>query len=890
MRALLRLFLVFIVVSGFASSALGAGDLRAGTYKMVWSDDFSPLFISFSLNPIPPDMVESFKGLKSKNAIYSNQTGLNLILDESKGTGKGYDTLYLVSYVKMPLDLKDSVKIKVGPNPYHKSYLTMLNDPVKFDVRFGDTENKLIKKMVVDQVDINCDNKPSWATIIFTGGWKYCEQLSSKSLNINTNVCFIDDYSTSGNPVFCAKPDGVMVHPGYNDSVSFPLGRPTAYGGKFFTAECSKTGDAVTFKPYSGSFGKLTVKAKNGYGKQAICADYDIKGEFEYSESDLTKTILLPVGNYRFGYDIAPVDGSRTTMIKFSNKDAFEVSEGKETTINIGGPVKAVPVTEDGEIQIVEGRKKVADLELKAGSAVFDLVYNQEYSVVGKIIDSTGKVVWSGELILDPVRCSRALSLPGNLKPGEYTLKTVASIPNYQEPQSCVTKLIISPRTETTKGIQPGKYKLKWKDLMTCSTGPDKSSIALKLVSAEGSPKFKGLVSDRAYWGTKGRVTVVIDSTKPDSHGYDTGYVFLDAPADGFFDVATALKLNLEEAQGWLSNSWSYDDYASSETVIKLGNSESQVSENIPIRLNFPAYLYDKGFCKLEYANILFFSGWVGEIPTDDGYLVVQTVDKDLNGRFDDSFKNWQSGDGVVIANPSASTAEAYCMGKSIYYNGQYYVIRANSVGDEIEVSRYDGPLYPLKINMVDGNGKSVPDFGFGLMSEDAVYTMSSKDSCQVPPAEYQIMAQVGRFEEGYDYPFGVCIGSNLIKIGSDGASEVSVALGGKISAEIEPGSETISVKQGESKEIHIRLSMDGQSARTLTPVVMKIMDAGGKEILKKNAAFGALKPGIDCEAIFKLAAPSDWVPGTYTIRAEVNPGCYQPKFSIEKKLEVVAN
>ena len=395
--------------------ALGV-TIEPGVYNMEWrvpaSDD-----VSFggrrgaAMGSINDQQISRFKGLSSAKAFIGRTDRCTVILDESKGTGTGYDAAYV--FENLPddseYDLGSAVKIKLKRNG--QVLVPQDANGHLVDRTIGDEGSRITKKVALSlsvHMTAREDGKeePRYAVLTLRGGWygkinTDAGELDVQVIDINLNGIYNDKLSVDREH-FSLRPGDMILVGGtpktfeeYRNLVY--VAETVSYDGKLYNFDVSTTGDAVKIETYTGDVGKISVSATDGHNKPTHCstaAFYSQAGMFFGSGKDLT----VPPGNYKCLMAVIVPEQSGPKEKRFGITvrpgAVVNVVRDKKTVVKVGGPMKVEIEPGSRTITAKAGQQKRIRLAFTVGGAALAGVDGSRRAWVN-IRDSKGKLLSS---------------------------------------------------------------------------------------------------------------------------------------------------------------------------------------------------------------------------------------------------------------------------------------------------------------------------------------------------------------------------------------------------------------------------------------------------------------------------------------------------------------
>jgi hypothetical protein len=370
--------------------------LKPGTYKTHWvipslqdvhgRPSLDPAFVS---GVVSYDRLAAFRFPKKRPKFTSSHpqfgrvliynvssfvnmvdTGILIALDESQGTGHGYDTIFTA------LTPEDDLSKAVGKKgsygfgasevcttafdsvctiPFKRLYSKSENtNPLNMGL-FVETLPKPGERMGtyayffgmwVGEVDTNGEKQRFSLQLRDTGGsFAYNSGVPTSSLGASTQVMLLDQE-------------------GYRTiAESLNVDYVTEYKGTLYQLRPSPSGDCLTIGKYSGPLFPLSIGpcevGGNGEGKSAHV--WGEHGSFDIDPS--TVPTLVPPGKYRWSVYLTPTDG-REGYLNYQCDDSIEVNSDENSVLSLKGDLRLVIQPDSKQLMLLRGQKSQFDVEL----------------------------------------------------------------------------------------------------------------------------------------------------------------------------------------------------------------------------------------------------------------------------------------------------------------------------------------------------------------------------------------------------------------------------------------------------------------------------------------------------------------------------------------------
>jgi hypothetical protein len=343
-----------------------------GTYSLAWDSDLDCSWAMETLPALTGDkvlhLIKKLPKLVSKKPMaqayridsMDDSRLLFVVLDESKGTGKGYDRAYIDANRNGDLSDDKPLSWNAAENFYQKTTESVSvpchqgkpgPDQTQYPVRLALRVTKSDSYF-----SANLQRKGCWHGTVDTNKGK----IEFALMDWNTNGTY-GDFPTITNyepkdlgDLFYADMNGVgkLSFMG-NSHQRLALNREIAVAGKVYTVRPNETGNKVAIERYTGPTGTLVVKGKNIGGLTGKLGDIALTGEDAYFEIHdcCDKPLVLPSGKYKLiGYSLMLDSKQRADMgINLMTEEMVEVKAGEVTNVVVGGKLTGLisPDTKD---------------------------------------------------------------------------------------------------------------------------------------------------------------------------------------------------------------------------------------------------------------------------------------------------------------------------------------------------------------------------------------------------------------------------------------------------------------------------------------------------------------------------------------------------------------
>lgn len=441
-----------------------ADTIVPGKYKTTWTtpDDSKFTFADGDLVPVEAKDLASMRGLASRRPLWRMvpKSPNLVIIDESGGTGKGYDTLYVTG------DWKQGTLFDVAALPklcVSLSNLPVLQKDAKLSVMMGPPGSSVQRSFDVDlqfAMDPADQLKPSHISLKLSGKLVGEIRTSGKPIRF----CLSDphlrgDYSGSSfYNITMEPPDSAMSEwPFVKTVFSEPAfdygGQVFDYDGNVYVAKPSKTGEELDIQPYGGEVGTIVFNMVNGRGKPVKCRFVQAEGKnggISRIYGARNNRLCVPVGTYHFMDAVPDVSFSANGemphgVLYCCRRQDIVVRKGRDSVIRMGGPIKLTMKSADRIITTRKGDNRTIQITADAGSYAGSIFSGAtpEFVITDshEVVVSEGKFSWTFKDtdILDKVGIEDIvyyydLTPEQSWKPGDYKMVVTYDASPYQEP------------------------------------------------------------------------------------------------------------------------------------------------------------------------------------------------------------------------------------------------------------------------------------------------------------------------------------------------------------------------------------------------------------------------------------------------------------------------
>lgn len=365
-------------------------ELKAGTYNLTWDPDVTNSETGYSAGRYQgKDVVSRIKKMPTLVSSKATKMAFNLdgngddgllfvLLDESKGEGKGWDTAYVDMNRNGDLTDDKPLSFSIGSNrnSARTEWFTVqahqgAPGSERTDHPF---QMQLSILMSSGRIFIMPQRKGAWKGLIDSNKGKVECITADDSCNGKYNdIGMIKDNFDIvgwGDELFIdTNGYGKAITLGYGPQ-AIRLYKLSQVVKKFYNIKVSDLGDKVTIEPYTGPTGQLLVQAGDVQGMKGIAGTMTIVGENGYYSCDgCEKLPPLPVGKYKVSTCSMNLEDKNGKKLNIScAPDGIQnVEADKKTTVNISGNFSLAINPEKKEIVYKPGNTETVVWDVKIG-------------------------------------------------------------------------------------------------------------------------------------------------------------------------------------------------------------------------------------------------------------------------------------------------------------------------------------------------------------------------------------------------------------------------------------------------------------------------------------------------------------------------------------------
>lgn len=329
-----------------------------------------------------------------------------IILDESKGTGKGFDTMYIDR--NRNGDMTDDEPIKFSAP--EKDYATIYTDWVSVVCKQGGKDSTCANPIQL-RMQVYKSNGTLRLYPQRKGSWKGVIESNKGEIE-----CVLVDYDcdgiygersagdSSGDYFFadtnaCGK---VIIYPWGSHGAS--LCNVTKIGSRYYEISVPPVGNKLTIAPYTGPMGKLMVKGEDINGMKAGASQVMVSGNtgsYNFT-SGAESGVSVPAGEYKVQYcsmNLQAKDGTGKMFIGFSLDKKVNVEPDKTAELAIGGKMTMAINPEKTRMGLRPGMSEIINWNITIGDKITLSTFGDQspqqtpkinfYDKSGKLLHST---------------------------------------------------------------------------------------------------------------------------------------------------------------------------------------------------------------------------------------------------------------------------------------------------------------------------------------------------------------------------------------------------------------------------------------------------------------------------------------------------------------------
>lgn len=393
-------------------------ELKPGEYNLTWDPNLKSGADIWTDPPHADDKAKShmtklptFKSSKPRFYAFpldgADFDGYILVaIDESKGTGKGFDTGYVDANRNGDMTDDQPVSWKMKDYDQHSPWIattcrqgpagpSQTTNPAFIRLALYGTNGEIIgidkKGAWVGQIETNKGKVP-FASVDMNADGIYGEQpLAGPPPLVPRKLCDSVFVDSTGH--------GSVVVSSYSGSQQIDMQKACILGKRLYDIVVTPTGDKVTIAPYAGPTGRLKITSSKIAGADALVSSASLTGDAgNFRFDSVTDPITLPVGNYKLGscqLQLKAKSGN-TLQLYCEVKMSASVEAAKETPLTIAGDLNMAISPDQKEMRMKPGTSCGLHWVIKIGDkvTVSSLSAGQERPTVN-FLNKAGKLIYS---------------------------------------------------------------------------------------------------------------------------------------------------------------------------------------------------------------------------------------------------------------------------------------------------------------------------------------------------------------------------------------------------------------------------------------------------------------------------------------------------------------
>jgi hypothetical protein len=391
-------------------------ELKPGTYDLTWDPNMAIVDGNWlggqaGWNQAKKNIAK-LPVLKSKKPAYysvrldgdGKEGLLCIVLDESGGPGKGYDTAYIDT--NRNFDLSDETPVTWLPRNGNSSAPWVAVQAHQGPAGGEHADNPINIRLMLygkNASDVSLQRKGAWTCPVSCN--KGDVQFALADINNNgiygekTKLNDARDPSSIQNGD-CAFVDAVgmgrVVLYEYGPD-TMKLSNAVKLANRFYKVDANPIGNKVTIAPYDGPVGSLFVRADSVNGMKGVLTSLTVIGSAgDYSFENCKGPISLPAGNYKVaGCNIGLTSkGVAKFQLGCSLNAPAKVTAGKQTTIPIAGRLRMAINPEKKIWYLKPGSAADVNWNIKIGQNItVESLGNSDKEPTVKFYNKAGKLI-----------------------------------------------------------------------------------------------------------------------------------------------------------------------------------------------------------------------------------------------------------------------------------------------------------------------------------------------------------------------------------------------------------------------------------------------------------------------------------------------------------------
>jgi len=439
-----------------------ARKLIPGTYQMNWmlpDPNGEQYQTDVPLARIKPEDLGQYTPLISDRPLVGLLGPFRLVVDESGGTNKGYNTVYLIPTLQDtgPFDLKKAACVWLGGTGRIRSW--DYGGGLSADAEMTFCKPVLKVSQVLNSVELDSDSPAAGTAasycvrVVLWSDWRGTIKSDEGDMAVEYQMGVPYDphgtrplkesYSPLSIDMLTIRKAGEQNTDESGDML-FVGKPPTLYRQHLYTFKFSKTCDSVSVIPYTGKTGTVVCKVTSGDGKPLAIQAAGVGSKSTGSGfMDYGGSLLVVPGVYDSATIAVPWKGSGSPLtdhLAFDLSRPVNVAAGSVKPIATGGPLAIEIEPKSKEITVTAGKNKTISVAVVTAGD-HDLVRTPlgPCRPLVTIKDMSGKVVAQG---LADSRVGYTIKTTEEWKPGTYRIVATFDAKPYQTKPIVAAKVL----------------------------------------------------------------------------------------------------------------------------------------------------------------------------------------------------------------------------------------------------------------------------------------------------------------------------------------------------------------------------------------------------------------------------------------------------------------
>jgi hypothetical protein len=367
-------------------------------------------------------------------------------LDESKGTGKGYDTLYID--VDGSKDLRRAAKSSAEPSKWNKKGIIFRSAArVSLSRVLAGSNNHNLGRLSVEM----CISKRHLqdANCVLEGGWVGEAETSIGKIPFLLVDCAQEGRFDQSSSMLVSGQEKIMNMAAFDwrqsgkfgsygdDSKMFCINGVASIAGKLYALQSDASGSKLIVRNYTGPTSKIALK----FVKMGRIDHVDekmlllSKSSFYLADPNGGPVVEVPEGDYRVGMSsiyVFDISGNSSASISYYQKQSTTAKSGEDLCMQVGGDPSLAIAPDWSTIVLRRGTFAGIPFEVKTSTGGYIHGVSSgsgEYQPELTIRDAAGAFVYSSKSMNDYCDWTeRSVNLPSSVKPGDYTAEMTVDL------------------------------------------------------------------------------------------------------------------------------------------------------------------------------------------------------------------------------------------------------------------------------------------------------------------------------------------------------------------------------------------------------------------------------------------------------------------------------